>query len=137
MLSPGETASANVAFFASSPTPGRAVYLEVTPPNDYLHFALPIPYSLGKYILHGDLYVTAMAYHTPGCRRHDNPATGRQPLIASGAACGLDQVLLTPARGACLEAFAGPRRDRYSGACLQCLHHRRAEALRHRPRHGA
>jgi hypothetical protein len=65
VLSPGETASANVAFFASSPTRGPAVYLEVTPPNDYLHFALLIPYSLGEYIQHGDLYVTAMAYHTP------------------------------------------------------------------------
>lgn len=64
ILSPGEAATSNVAFFASSPRRGPAVYLEVTPPNDYSYFALRIPFSLGRYILKGRLYATAMAYHT-------------------------------------------------------------------------
>ena len=62
-LSPGETASGDVAFAAGCGG-ALASYLKVTPPNDYLHFVLRIPG--GPYgICRGNLYATAMSRHTP------------------------------------------------------------------------
>ena len=67
VLSPGETASASVAW-ASGALRGDAVfagYLVVTPPNDYGHLVIPFSTGLEIPIYRGDLYVTAMARHTP------------------------------------------------------------------------
>jgi hypothetical protein len=70
VLSPGETASADVSFFIAfgdSGTPANTVlayYLEVTPPNCYSHFILKIPYGPVLIYQH-QLQVTAMARHTP------------------------------------------------------------------------
>ncbi|HEX6520737.1 MAG TPA: DUF4232 domain-containing protein [Streptosporangiaceae bacterium] len=67
VLSPGETASASLAFTTGA-TRGavNAAYLVVTPPNDYGHEVVgPFSRSMTAPIYHGNLYVTAMAYHTP------------------------------------------------------------------------
>jgi len=67
VLSPGETASASLAF-STGATRGavNAAYLVVTPPNDYGHEVVgPFSRSMTVPIYHGNLYVTAMAYHTP------------------------------------------------------------------------
>jgi hypothetical protein len=66
VLSPGETASADVAYhhgFGQS-TDSVATYLEVTPPNAYTHLIVRIP-GAPMPIVHGQLSVTAMARHTP------------------------------------------------------------------------
>lgn len=66
VLSPGETTSASLSYVATGGKSAvRATYLEATPPNDYLHLVIRFPYSVGHYIEHGYLYVTAMARHTP------------------------------------------------------------------------
>ncbi len=64
VLSPGETATASVAFaYVGARHPLHAAYLEITPPNGYDHAVVAIPYGLGN-ISDGNLYVTAMARHT-------------------------------------------------------------------------
>jgi hypothetical protein len=65
-LSPGETASADFAYSAGSGTSSDSVatYLEVTPPNAYSHITVPIPGAPVR-IHAGNLFVTAMARHTP------------------------------------------------------------------------
>jgi len=65
-LSPGETASADVAYFSGTggPTDSVATYLEVIPPNEYPHLTVRIPGAPVR-IDRGRLYVTAMARHTP------------------------------------------------------------------------
>jgi Domain of unknown function (DUF4232) len=66
VLSPGETASADISFGVYG-TPANSVlayYLEVTPPNCYSHFTLKIPYGPALVYLH-QVQVTPMAYHTP------------------------------------------------------------------------
>ncbi len=66
MLSPGETASADISYGVYG-TPANSVlayYLEVTPPNCYGHFIRKIPYGQAPVYLH-QLEVTPMAYHTP------------------------------------------------------------------------
>jgi|SRR5690349_3697151 len=65
VLSPGETASASIGFvYAGNRKAAHATYLEVTPPNAYQHAVITIPDGIGK-ISTADLYVTAMARHTP------------------------------------------------------------------------
>jgi Protein of unknown function (DUF4232) len=64
VLSPGETASASVAFVYTGTNKAHATYLEVTPPNAYDHASIEIPNNVGQISTH-DLYVTAMARHTP------------------------------------------------------------------------
>ena len=65
VLSPGETASASIGFvYAGHRKAAHATYLEVTPPNAYRHAVITIPDGIGK-ISTADLYVTAMARHTP------------------------------------------------------------------------
>jgi len=67
VLSPGETASASLAW-TSGALRGPAVfaaYLVVTPPNDFGHLVISLARGLEIPIYHGDLYVTAMARHTP------------------------------------------------------------------------
>jgi Protein of unknown function (DUF4232) len=65
VLSPGETASASIGFvYAGHRKAAHATYLEVTPPNAYRHAVITIPDGIGK-ISTPDLYVTAMARHTP------------------------------------------------------------------------
>jgi Protein of unknown function (DUF4232) len=63
-LSPGETASASIGFVYGGRRKADASYLEVTPPNGYDHAVIVIPDGVGK-ISNGNLYVTAMARHTP------------------------------------------------------------------------
>ena len=66
MLSPGETASADISFGVYG-TPSNSVlatYMEVTPPNCYNHFILKIPYGPVLVYLH-QVQVTPMARHTP------------------------------------------------------------------------
>src|ERR1700733_5719475 len=65
VLSPGETASADVAYGAGSGTKSDAVasYLEVPPPNDVPYLTVPIPGAPVR-INDGKLFVTAMARHT-------------------------------------------------------------------------
>jgi hypothetical protein len=66
VLSPGETASADISFGVYG-TPSNSVlasYLAVTPPNCYSHFTLKIPYGSALVYLH-QVSVTPMAYHTP------------------------------------------------------------------------
>jgi hypothetical protein len=67
VLSPGETASASLAFSSGAARGAvNAAYLVVTPPNDYGHKVVgPFSHSMEVPIYHGNLYVTAMAYHTP------------------------------------------------------------------------
>jgi uncharacterized protein DUF4232/short subunit dehydrogenase len=64
VLSPGENASASVAFVYTGTHKAHATYLEVTPPNAYDHASIKIPNNVGQ-ISTDDLYVTAMARHTP------------------------------------------------------------------------
>jgi hypothetical protein len=66
VLSPGETVSADVAYAADGMAADSvtASYLEVTPPNAYLHLTVRIP-GAPTVIYHGNLYVTAVARHTP------------------------------------------------------------------------
>ena len=65
VLSPGETASSSIGFvYAGRRKAAHATYLEVTPPNAYDHAVITIPDGLGA-ISTPDLYVTAMARHTP------------------------------------------------------------------------
>ena len=66
VLSPGETASADISFGVYG-TPANSVlasYLEVTPPNCYNHFTIKIPSGPALVYLH-QLQVTPMARHTP------------------------------------------------------------------------
>ncbi len=66
VLSPGETASADISFGVYG-TPANSVlatYLEVTPPNCWFHFTLKIPYGPALVYLH-QVQVTPMARHTP------------------------------------------------------------------------
>ena len=66
VLSPGETASADISFGVYG-TPSNSVlayYLQVTPPNCYSHFTLKIPHGPALVYLH-QVSVTPMAYHTP------------------------------------------------------------------------
>lgn len=67
ILSPGETASASLAFTSGARRGAViAAYLVVTPPNSYGHEVVgPFSRSMAAPIYHGNLYVTAMAYHTP------------------------------------------------------------------------
>ncbi len=66
VLSPGETASADISFgvYGTRSNSVLAYYLEVTPPNCYGHFILKIPYRPALVYLH-QVSVTPMAYHTP------------------------------------------------------------------------
>ena len=66
VLSPGETASADISFGVAG-TPSNSVlatYLAVTPPNCYSHFTLKIPNGPALVWLY-QVSVTPMAYHTP------------------------------------------------------------------------
>jgi hypothetical protein len=68
VLSPGETASASFASTSGALSGGAvfAAYLVVTPPNGVGHLVIPLsqpPVEIPVY--HGDLYVTALARHTP------------------------------------------------------------------------
>jgi len=67
VLSPGETVSASLAFITG--TAKHAVwasYLVVTPPNAYNHLVVgPFSRAMAVPVYRGDLYVTAMARHTP------------------------------------------------------------------------
>jgi Protein of unknown function (DUF4232) len=66
VLSPGETVSADLAYAADGMAADSvtATYLEVTPPNAHLHLTVRIP-GAPVVIYHGNLYVTAVARHTP------------------------------------------------------------------------
>jgi hypothetical protein len=65
VLSPGETASADLAYFSGTggSSDSVATYLEVTPPNAFTYLTVPIPGAPVR-IDHGRLFVTAMARHT-------------------------------------------------------------------------
>jgi uncharacterized protein DUF4232 len=66
VLSPGETASADISFSEYN-SPSQAVfasYLEVTPPNCWSHFTLKMPNGPTWVYLHR-VNVTPMARHTP------------------------------------------------------------------------
>ena len=67
VLSPGETASASLAFVSGATKHAvDASYLVVTPPNAYDHLVIgPFSRSMAIPIYRGNLYVTAMARHTP------------------------------------------------------------------------
>ena len=66
VLSPGETASADISFgvYGTASNSVLAYYLQVTPPNCYSHFILKIPYGPALVYLH-QVSETAMARHTP------------------------------------------------------------------------
>ena len=66
VLSPGETASADVAYVSGTggSSDSVATYLEVTPPNASRHLTVRIPGAPVR-IDRGRLFVTAMARHTP------------------------------------------------------------------------
>src|SRR5580700_3081017 len=66
VLSPGETASASLAFVSGATKHAvDASYLVVTPPNAYDHLVIgPFSRSMAIPIYRGNLYVTAMAWHT-------------------------------------------------------------------------
>lgn len=65
VLSPGETASASIGFvYADGHHAAHATYLEVTPPGAYTHAVITIPDGIGQ-VSTADLYVNAMARHTP------------------------------------------------------------------------
>ena len=66
VLSPGETASADFAFFSGNGTrtDSVATYLEVTPPNASTHLTVRLPGAPLR-IDHGHLSATALARHTP------------------------------------------------------------------------
>jgi hypothetical protein len=57
VLSPGETASADVDFDDNAPPHPVAAYLEITHPNDTHYLTMPIPCGRGQ-VNQGDLYVT-------------------------------------------------------------------------------
>lgn len=65
-LSPGETASADFAFFSGTggSTDAVATYLEVTPPNASTYLTVGLPGAPVRMYL-GRLGVTAMSRHTP------------------------------------------------------------------------
>ena len=68
VVSPGETASASLAWTSGALRGGAvdAAYLVVTPPNDYSHLVTgPFSRAMEVPVNHGNLYVTAMARHTP------------------------------------------------------------------------
>jgi len=62
VLAPGQAASASVALSAGTQDTPMATYLEITPPNDYVHALIVLSYGTG--ISSGDLHVTAMSLHT-------------------------------------------------------------------------
>jgi hypothetical protein len=66
VLSPGETASADISFsvYGTRSNSVLAYFLKVTPPNCYGNFTLRIPYAPALVYLH-QVQVTPMAYHTP------------------------------------------------------------------------
>ncbi len=67
VLSPGETVSADVAYAAADGLAAHTVtatYIQVTPPDAYLHLTVRIP-GAPVFIDHGNLHVTAVARHTP------------------------------------------------------------------------
>jgi hypothetical protein len=66
VLSPGETASADFAFGAGTggSADSVATYLEVTPPNAFKYLTVRLPGAPVR-IYGGQLFVTAMARHTP------------------------------------------------------------------------
>ena len=64
VLSPGETASTSIGLVYGGRRKAHASYLEVTPPGAYDHAVITIPDGVGT-ISNGNLYVTAMARHTP------------------------------------------------------------------------
>ncbi len=66
VLSPGETASADIAFgVAGQPSNSvLAPYIDVTPPGGHRRFVLRIPYGAAL-VYRGQLDVTALARHTP------------------------------------------------------------------------
>lgn len=65
VLSPGETASADLAYGAGNGTSSDSVasYLQVTPPNAFSYLTVAIPGAPVR-IFDGNLFVTAMARHT-------------------------------------------------------------------------
>ena len=67
VLSPGESASASLAFVTGTTKHTvEATYLVVTPPNAYDHLVLgPFSRAMAFPVYKGNLYVTAMARHTP------------------------------------------------------------------------
>lgn len=68
VLSPGETASANLAWTSGALRGGAvfAAYLVVTPPDDHSHLVTPLSRPVVEIpVYRGDLYVTALARHTP------------------------------------------------------------------------
>lgn len=67
VLSPGETVSASLAFISGATTHTvEASYLIVTPPNADDHLVIgPTSRAMAVPIYRGNLYVTAMARHTP------------------------------------------------------------------------
>ena len=68
VLSPGETASASLAWTSGALRGGAvfAAYLVVTPPDDYGHLVIPLSHPVGEIpVYRGDLHVTALARHTP------------------------------------------------------------------------
>ena len=67
VLSPGESASASLAFVTGTTRHTvEATYLVVTPPNAYDHLVLgPFSRAMAFPVYKGNLYVTAMARHTP------------------------------------------------------------------------
>jgi Protein of unknown function (DUF4232) len=87
VLSPGETASASLAFISGATTHAvQASYLVVTPPNAYNHLVIgPFSRAMAVPIYRGNLYVTAMARHTP------------YPGIAAGLRIGLGHGRTAPA----------------------------------------
>ncbi len=67
VLSPGETASADLAYAAAGGLAAHTVtatHLEVTPPGAHPHLTVPIP-GAPVFVDHGNLHVTAAARHTP------------------------------------------------------------------------
>jgi hypothetical protein len=66
VLSPGETASADVSFgtAGSQANSVLASYLEVTPPGSHRHLVLRMPYGPAL-VYRGELEETALARHTP------------------------------------------------------------------------
>jgi len=66
VLSPGETASADISFGVAGQRPNSvlATYLQVKPPGSHRQFVLRIP-SGAALVYRGELDVTALARHTP------------------------------------------------------------------------
>lgn len=67
VLSPGESVSASLAFVSGATKHAvEATYLVVTPPNAHDHLIVgPFSRAMAFPIYKGNLYVTAMARHTP------------------------------------------------------------------------